>query len=288
MSRQRIRWPAVVDRARQIVEGYEGGVTLRQVMYRLASEGVLPHTPSMYRHLSSHLARARREGRFPDLIDTLREVHVPPAWPDAATFLRESVDWFGLDRTAGQQHALYVAAEKDTLRQLLTGWLAEYGIPVPVVRGFGSQSYVNVVRDRVATDPRDAVLLVVGDFDCSGEDVERDWVARTACWSQTRRVLLTYDQAVHEYELPATEGKRGDPRWPAFARRYGFPIDRPVQWEVEALEPAELKRLVLAAVAPYVDRTVLAQQLAREEQQRRALSEFVGRWGAAGGTGERR
>jgi hypothetical protein len=30
---------------------------------------VLPHTPSTYRHLSSHLARARQEGRFPDLIE---------------------------------------------------------------------------------------------------------------------------------------------------------------------------------------------------------------------------
>ncbi|MEU2872829.1 hypothetical protein ABZ769_27080 [Streptomyces olivoreticuli] len=58
---------------------------------------------------------------------------------------------------------MYVAAEKDTLRQLLTGWPAEYSIPVLVVRGFGSQSYVDVVRDRVATDPREAVLLVVGD-----------------------------------------------------------------------------------------------------------------------------
>ncbi|MER6611402.1 hypothetical protein ABT282_37485 [Streptomyces sp. NPDC000927] len=43
MARERIRWPAVVDRARQIVESYEGGVTLRQVMYRLVFEGVLPH-----------------------------------------------------------------------------------------------------------------------------------------------------------------------------------------------------------------------------------------------------
>lgn len=130
-------------------------------MYKLASEGALPHTPSMYRHLSAHLAQARREGRFPELIDTLREVHVPPSWPDAGTFLRESADWFGLDRTIGQSHAVYVAAEKDTLRQLLTGWLAPYGIPVLVVRGFGSQSYVDVVRDRVAADPRDAVLAVV-------------------------------------------------------------------------------------------------------------------------------
>lgn len=90
-------------------------------MYKLASAGVLPHTPSMYRHLSSHLAKARREGRFPDLIDTLREVHAPPSWPEAGTFLRESPDWFGLDLTHGQSQALYVAAEKDTLRQQLTG-----------------------------------------------------------------------------------------------------------------------------------------------------------------------
>ncbi|WP_381805693.1 hypothetical protein [Streptomyces niveus] len=114
MARERIRWPAVVDRAREIVESYEGGVTLRQVMYRLASAGVLPHTPSMYRHLSAHLAKARREDRFPDLIDTLREVHVPPSWPDAGSFLRESPAWFGLDLTHGQAQALYVAAEKDT------------------------------------------------------------------------------------------------------------------------------------------------------------------------------
>ncbi|MER7878362.1 hypothetical protein ABTY63_33285 [Streptomyces solisilvae] len=72
------------------------------------------------------------------------------------------------------------------------------------------------------------------------------------------RVLLTYEQ-VRVYGLPATEGKSGAPRWPAFARRYGFGIERPVQWEVEALEPDELQRLVLAAVAPYIDRDVLAQ-----------------------------
>ncbi|MEV7796952.1 hypothetical protein AB0O68_34095 [Streptomyces sp. NPDC087512] len=84
-------------------------------------------------------------------------------------------DWFRLDRIEGQEHALYVAAEKDTLRQQLTGWLADAGIPV---RRFGSQSYADVVHDRVTADPRDAVLLVVGDFDCAGEDIERHWVAR--------------------------------------------------------------------------------------------------------------
>ncbi|WP_329128453.1 hypothetical protein OG552_36235 [Streptomyces sp. NBC_01476] len=83
--------------------------------------------------------------------------------------------------------------------------------------GFGSQSYADVVRDRVTADPRDAVLLAVGDFDCSGEDIERDRVERTGCWSSVTRVLLTYEQ-MRAYGLLATEGKRGGPRWPPFAR----------------------------------------------------------------------
>ncbi|MFF4105396.1 hypothetical protein [Streptomyces sp. NPDC001903] len=119
---------------------------------------------------------------------------------------------------------------------------------------------------------------MVGEFDCSGEDIERDWVERTGCWNSVTQVLLTYEQ-MRAYGLPATEGKRGDPRGPAFARRYGFDIERPAQWEVEALEPDELQRLVFDAVAPYIDRDVLAQQIAREKQQRRALEELIGRWG---------
>ncbi|MFI5808355.1 hypothetical protein [Streptomyces sp. NPDC051561] len=279
MTRQRIRWPVVVDRAREIVDGYAPlKVTLRQVMYRLASEGTLAHTPSMYRHLSAHLAQARREGRFPDLIDTLREVHAAPSWPHATTFVREAADWFALDRTHGQQ-PLYVAAEKDSLRQQLTGWLKDTGIPVLVVRGFASQSYADVVRERTARKGR-ATLLWCGDFDASGAAIQEDWVRRTAgCWSEVHRVLLTREQAL-AHRLPPTEGKRGDPRWPAFARIHGLDADRPVQWELEALPPEELQRLVLAAVEPYIDRAVLADQVAREDEQRRALAAFFARWNA--------
>ncbi|MEU4878724.1 hypothetical protein [Streptomyces sp. NPDC021608] len=102
--------------------------------------------------------------------------------------------------------------------------------------------------------------------------------ARSRPPPSTPRALLTYEQ-VRPYELPATEGNHGVPRWLAFADPYGFDPRRAVQWEVEALEPAELQRLVLAAVGPYIDRDVLAQQFAREVQQ--CPSGVVGRRGAA-------
>ncbi|MFE9999821.1 hypothetical protein [Streptomyces avermitilis] len=120
-----------MDRAADIVTSYDevGGCTLRQAYYRLVSEGLIPHTAPPYRPLSARLAQARREERFPDLIDPLREVHVPPAWPDAGELLLSAPDWFALDRTAAQTTALYVAFENNTLRAQLTGWLERAGIP---------------------------------------------------------------------------------------------------------------------------------------------------------------
>lgn len=275
--RMSLHWPAVVERAAAVARSYPHKITLRQLFYVLASAGVIPNTASAYRHLSSHLARARRAGEFPDLVDYQRSVHVPPSWQDATEFLDEVPELFRLDRTRGQETALYLAAEKDTLRVMFTEWVRDFGIPVLICRGFGSQSYVDIVRARASADPRPAHLLVVGDFDASGEDIQRDWLARTSCWAWTERVCLTFDQ-VNAYGLVPTEGKRKDPRWPAFAERYGFAVENPVQWEVEALDPVELRRLVMAAVEPYVDRAALALVLAEEQRQAEAMAAFLATW----------
>lgn len=55
-----------------------------------------------------------------------------------------------------------------------------------------------------------------------------------------------------------------------------------MQWEVEALPPEELRRLVLEAVDLYFDRDVLARQVAREEEQGRALADFLDGWNGDG------
>ncbi|MGW9122861.1 hypothetical protein ACWGRV_40825 [Streptomyces sp. NPDC055663] len=51
-----------------------------------------------------------------------------------------------------------------------------------------------------------------------------------------------------------------------------------MQWEVEALDPTALQRLVLSAVAPYVDRRILTEQIAEEERQRGQLRAFTEGW----------
>lgn len=68
---------------------------------------------------------------------------------------------FGAGAAAG---GAFVARADREERRLLTGWLADTGIPVRVVRGFGSQPYADVVRDRATAGPPSGVLLLVGAF----------------------------------------------------------------------------------------------------------------------------
>ncbi|MFD8197241.1 hypothetical protein [Streptomyces wuyuanensis] len=49
---------------------------------------------------------------------------------------------------------------------------------------------------------------------------------------------------------------------------------------MDALEPDELQRLVLAAVAPYIDRDVLAPQTPARHSSAARWRKFADRWGA--------
>jgi hypothetical protein len=257
----RIRWAEVVEQARQVVAAYDGGVTLRQCFYRLAVAGVIPNTAAAYRKLSAHLAEARRRGGFPDLIDAVREIHAPPAYSSPGELLELVPDLYRRDRTENQPTALYLAAEKDTLRAQITGWTVEYGLPVLVLRGFSSETYVRRVRERLAANPRPAVLAYAGDFDSSGEDIERDFVVRTDCWTHTKRVALTADQ-VAEFDLPPQPGKATDSRAATFTAAHG----RLLQVEVDALEPDDLHHLFDQALARWWDTD--AHQAVLEAEQR--------------------
>ncbi|WP_260848448.1 hypothetical protein [Streptomyces sp. SLBN-118] len=123
--------------------------------------------------------------------------------------------------------------------------------------GFGSQSYADVVRDLVAPEHREAHLAMIGDFDCSGEDIERDWVERTGCWSSVTRVLLTYEQVRAYGPRRPRESAATRVGWASPAATVSTSSTRcSGRWR--RWSRPELRRLVLAAVDPCVDRAVLA------------------------------
>lgn len=262
----RPNWPELLQRAAAIVESYDTSVTLRQLFYRLVSAQLLPNTQNSYKSLSRYTAEARRSGAFPALIDRGRSIHRYRYFSGPSEAREWLVQGYRRDRTEGQESSVYLGIEKAGIVEQLQEWFGAYGIPVLALGGYGSQSYVDEVARDVRAAARPAVLLYAGDYDPSGEDIDRDFVQRTGCWADVRRVALTETQ-VTEYALPPQPGKETDSRARGFIERHG----KLVQVEVDALPPNALRDLFTEAIAEFWDNDVYQAALDSENEDRQQL-----------------
>jgi len=263
----RIDWPAVIDRARQIAESYDTSVTLRQLFYRLVSEQVIPNNQGAYKQLSKLTAQARRRGRFPALIDRGRQIHRYQTFDSPRDALNKLVGWYRLDRTTGQDVSVYLGVEKAGMVVQLQSWFGDLGVPILALGGYSSQTYVDDVMDDATAQERPAILLYAGDFDPSGEDIDRDFADRTMCWEQVVRVALSASQ-VTELGLPPNPGKATDSRAGGFIARHG----ELVQVELDALDPNDLRGLFQAALDDFWDTSAYEATRDQERDDRRRLS----------------
>jgi hypothetical protein len=116
--------------------------------------------------------------------------------------------------------AIYLGVEKRGIVEQLDTWYGDLGIPIVALGGYSSQTYEREVIDDVETDTRPAVVLYAGDFDPSGEDIDRNFIAQTDCWATVLRVALTAEQ-VEAHGPPPQPGKTLDSRAEAFTKRHG-------------------------------------------------------------------
>jgi hypothetical protein len=262
----RLSWPAILERAAEIAESYDPPPTLRQLFYRLVAEGVLPNRQAAYKGLSRETAKARRWGRFRRLTDNTRSIDVFQSWENVAEARTWLAEQFALPRDRGQEWALFVAAEKDTMSAFLWSWFGEYGVRVFTLRGYSSESLTEQVAHAAYKDGRPPVLIYAGDHDPSGEDIDRDFVKRAGGFDAVERVALDWDQ-VTAYDLPPAVGKATDSRAAAFQARHG----RLVQVELEAFPPDVLRGLYEEAFGRYWDKSTYEALLAEEKAERAKL-----------------
>ncbi len=275
-KRQRIDWREVLERSAAIVRSYETSVTLRQLFYRLVASEVLPNSSSAYKTLSARTAEARRVDGFPPLIDRTRQIHRPGYWEDPDELFEWAQQSYRRDRTEGQDVSVYVGVEKNGIVAQLEAWFGKLGIPVLALGGYSSQTYCARVVAEVAAEDRPAVLVYAGDFDPSGEDIDRDFRARTGCFEEVVRVALNAEQ-VEAYGLPPQPGKDSDSRAAGFRARHGELL----QVELDALAPRDLRELYWAAIARYWDESKYLAVLERERRERQAIRALLDRWDGA-------
>jgi hypothetical protein len=148
------------------------------------------------------------------------------------------------------------------------------GLPIFPLRGYSSESYERAIRGylrRQTAAGRVHTAFYLGDFDPSGEDIERN-VRRYLgdCFDTWKRVAIT-EALIDRHKLPENPGKTTDSRAAGFTALHG----RLVQVEIEALDPADLRDLVTNAINANWDTSAFATVQAREMNERAILRELA-------------
>lgn len=113
---------------------------------------------------------------------------------------------------------------------------------------------------------KEVVVLYLGDHDPSGKDMIRDITDRLTEFGvpnlKVESIALTTAQ-VRQFNPPPNPAKITDSRAAAYIAEFGAQ-----SWELDALPPRELNRIVERAIARNVDKKLMDEVIARENEER--------------------
>lgn len=262
---------AIIEEYRS--QGYT--LTLRQLYYQLVSRDVIPNLQAEYKKLGVLLTKGRMAGvvDWDAIEDRIRVPKLPYYNTSVEEALQDAERQYRLDRQDGQDCYIEVWCEKDALSQVLYRVTHKYHIRLMVNRGYSSTTAMHDAfkRYRHRAGQR-LVLLYVGDHDPSGLDMLRDIRERLVEFGVAVEVVpvaLTKEQ-IEEHDPPPNPAKVTDPRAGDYIAVHGA-----VSWEVDALPPQTLHKLIEDAVLERIDEDLYIEQLDKEVHDKGQLKRIA-------------
>jgi hypothetical protein len=306
----------VYDVAEEYYRQHGTALTLRGLFYILVSKGVIPNTVSAYKRLSEVLAKARYNGVFPwhllkDVTRRKIEKETATYYPtsplspeDLKRILEEYINNYAnvqVNPWEDQKHRVIVVVEKEALADAVDKFISEvfpFGVyQVRVIRGYDSATDIYELAKTIEGIPstQTPVVLQLGDYDPSGEDIVRDFRERLKMLGKRQDIVfektaVTLDQIL-ELQLPCKPESadevakmRRDPRYKSYIAKlqelaerddrvrklvemYGSPEIRVELDALVALKPEEFKKILKTAIEKYFDYDIYNNVTkAREEE----------------------
>ncbi|MGY4160197.1 MULTISPECIES: hypothetical protein [unclassified Bradyrhizobium] len=255
-------------------------ITGRGIGYKLFTRGLITSMSTNEMQKVYRLLRiAREQGLIPWewIVDETRELERVSTWKDPAAYARTVARSYRRDFWDQQPCRVEVWSEKGTIRGVLKPVLDHYAVGFRVMHGFGSATAVyDIAGD---DDGRPMVALYVGDRDPSGLFMsEHDLPQRLAEYGGShidlRRIALTANQVIGLPSFPVSD-KRKDPRYRWFAERYGQRC-----WELDAMDPRDLRDCVEAAVRGLIEPVAWARCETVNAAELESLQTILSGWRA--------
>jgi len=271
----------IIRMANIIIMDYERqgfSLTLRQLYYQFVSKGFLPNNQKQYDRLGSIISDARLAGlvSWTAIEDRTRNLRGTNTYETPADAVKEARAAYATDLWAGQYFRPEVWIEKDALIGVISKVCADNRVNFFGCRGYNSQSEQWRAGQRFANyinKGQRPVVLHLGDHDPSGIDMTRDNQERLSMFAgvpvTVQRLALNWDQ-VEQYNPPPNPAKMSDSRAADYVDKFGES-----SWELDALEPSVIARLIETAIAQYRDPAKWSAALAAEAEDKNTLDLII-------------
>lgn len=247
------------------LQGYE--LTLRQAYYQLVARGYIPNNERSYKNVGNLINDGRLAGLIDwnSITDRTRNLRNRSHWATPSEVIASARYSYHLDMWEDQPNYVEVWVEKDALVDIVGQACYPIDTPYFSCRGYTSQSEMWTAAQRFLRQGyrEQRVIIHLGDHDPSGIDMTRDIQDRLNMFGAdvfVKRVALTMDQ-IEEYSPPPNPAKITDSRAAGYIERFGNE-----SWELDALEPQMLTRLIQNEVTAYRD-DILYQTVRNREQR---------------------
>ncbi len=254
---------ALIETCNQVIEAYQADgytLTLRQLYYQLVKGIYIENTMKSYKRLGSLLNDARLAGLvdWDAIEDRTRNLEGGRGfWESPRDYMDPNTAWgYQENPWISQDVRIEVWVEKEALEGVIERACQEYRVPFLCCRGYMSQSEQYAAAKRFQRyyqqEGVQPVVIHLGDHDPSGIDMTRDNRDRLDLLSwgvpvEVRRIALNQDQ-VEELKLPPNPAKVTDSRAKEYMKRFGKS-----SWELDALEPKYINRIVNDTVEEFLD-----------------------------------
>lgn len=278
-----------ISRANRIIAEYQAQgyrLTVRQLYYQMVSRDMIPNDEKSYKRIVNLISDGRQAGLidWSMIEDRGRVLRVNSHWDRPADILRSAAYSYAIDKWADQAWHVEVMVEKDALSGVVGPVCRRLDIAYTANKGYSSSSAMYEAGKRLAdrhTQGKNIMVIYLGDHDPSGIDMTRDITERLMMYAdldgqiEVERVALNYDQ-IEVLRPPENPAKTTDSRAAAYIRLYGHS-----SWELDAIEPNELARLIEGQVLAVRDDELWQRAVAVERAERSRLEELADGWSSA-------
>lgn len=277
----------VIRQANQIISEYLGQgytLTLRQVHYQFVARDLYENTQANYKRLGNILDAARKAGLvdWDAIEDRTRSLRRISLWHGPEQALERIRNAFKLDPWEEQPflHRIEVWVEKDAAVGIVQPTCDALRLPYFSCRGYSSSSGLYEAGKRLEAYKKagyKTTILYLGDHDPSGVQMTEVSQERVDMYARHeidfRRIALTLPQ-IAEHKPPPNFVKETDSRTKWYMDRF----DTEECWELDALPPSIVDKLIRDEIEPLIDREAWDKTLATEEEHRTVLSEIISDW----------